>query len=549
MQVAAAAGRRRREDRLSTLSDDTLGRILSFLPAKEAARASVLSSRWRDTYAGVDAVSLDEQDRPFPGDPHPTPPFTTAITAALLARHNAPDPPPPLRVLRAVLNHYRHGDASAVDHWVSYAIKHAAPAHAGLEIDLRLRRAPLCSRRYSLRASEDVKEHGARLGRKRSRSPDPDPDEEEEERKQSNRRRTSDSGPDTDSEPDSHAPPEYTVPGRLFSCNALRSLSLGPCRLSPPDAVSLPYLEALVLTRVSDHERHVQRLIAACPRLAELTLEACGTITALYLLGNHRLRSLALRCCHSLAVVAVNGGMLRSLEYRGAAPVLSLSRGGGGQESFASCMVDVCGEEVSSAKDLAKLGEFLQLLASTKHLHLQSARLGCGIEHDALATSLPMFTSLLHLELTGQLPHCDGDAAIAAVSTILWRAPCLEVISLAFAPGPGNDELLARQSCRKDCKRGELAAAHQLRYNELEVLAATPAVRIPCLRSRVREIKLVHYHGGMAQRTLAKFLLCNAPVLDRLYCGFAPGPSWIQNKLRDEIQGWAMNKAENRIFD
>jgi hypothetical protein len=65
----------------------------------------------------------------------------------------------------------------------------------------------------------------------------------------------------------------------------------------------------------------------------------------------------------------------------------------------------------------------------------------------------------------------------------------------------------------------------------------------------VREINSVHYHGGRAQRTLAKFLLCNAPVLDRLYCGFAPGPLSIQKKLRDEIQGWATNRPENSIFD
>ena len=65
----------------------------------------------------------------------------------------------------------------------------------------------------------------------------------------------------------------------------------------------------------------------------------------------------------------------------------------------------------------------------------------------------------------------------------------------------------------------------------------------------MREINLVHYHSGRAQRTLAKFLLCNAPVLDKLYCGFALGTLWILTKLIDEIHGWAMNKPENRIFN
>ncbi|KAK1697914.1 hypothetical protein QYE76_014611 [Lolium multiflorum] len=85
-------GRRRREDRLSKLSDATLGRILSFLPAKEAGRASALSSRWRNVYAGVDAVTLEQPESPIPDyedygswsygrpvDPNPKPPFGTTV--------------------------------------------------------------------------------------------------------------------------------------------------------------------------------------------------------------------------------------------------------------------------------------------------------------------------------------------------------------------------------------------------------------------------------------------------------------------------------------
>jgi hypothetical protein len=88
--IAMQVGRRRREDRLSKLSDATLGRILSFLPAKEAGRASALSSRWRNVYAGVDAVTLEQPESPIPEQP----------TA----------PAPPLRVLRVALNHYRRED-------------------------------------------------------------------------------------------------------------------------------------------------------------------------------------------------------------------------------------------------------------------------------------------------------------------------------------------------------------------------------------------------------------------------------------------------------
>ncbi|KAM0844778.1 hypothetical protein ACQ4PT_056819 [Festuca glaucescens] len=186
-------------------------------------------------------------------------------------------------------------------------------------------------------------------------------------------------------------PPEYTVPVMLFSCAVPRSLRIGTCRLSPPAAISLPSLEELLLTRVSDEEGDVQRLV--------------------------------LRCCHNLASVAIDD-TIHSLEYRGAVPNTSLiALPGGSHASFTSCKVDICGKEVSSAEELTKLGEFMQQLASTKHLHLQSARLGSGFDHDALVT-LPAFTRLLHLELMGQLPRDkDGAADIAALGRILQHAP------------------------------------------------------------------------------------------------------------------------------
>ncbi|OEL14508.1 hypothetical protein BAE44_0024475 [Dichanthelium oligosanthes] len=69
-----------------------------------------------------------------------------------------------------------------------------------------------------------------------------------------------------------------------------------------------------------------------------------------------------------------------------------------------------------------------------------------------------------------------------------------------------------------------------------------------CLRSQVREINLVHYHGGIVQRALAKFLLCNAPVIEKLWCEFAEGPMWTQVQLMPEIKGWLINKSANTHF-
>lgn len=482
-------------DRLSSLGEGALGRVLSFLPSsKEAARAAALSSRWRDAFAGADAVSMEEPERPLrpsdyedrgcgcmdcgfgkPVDPNPPPPFATAVTAALLARHRRSGPDaPPLRALRVALNCYRREDASQVDHWVSYALKHTAAA-GGLEICLRLRRGAVCGRKYSLVARReagsleekdeedfdvDCEEEPRGRTRSRSQSMAEDSDEEEADRRAMPRRRRSVSGDEMDdaaasdydnhfadsppprprqpsaprspdsrsssnsddpagadrgrsptphglspprsrgyrsptpprspsqtpspgedddavsdaedsrSRPDWPVPswerppsPEYTVPRTLISCAVLRSLTIGPCSLSPPAIISLPSLETLLLTDVSDEEEDVQRLVAACPRLADLTLEACGTVTALSLLRNRHLRRLALRCCHALATVAINGTLLRSFEYRGAVPDASLLTFHGGRSSFVSCKVDICGEEVSSAKELGKLGKFLRLLA------------------------------------------------------------------------------------------------------------------------------------------------------------------------------------------
>uniref|UniRef100_A0ACD5W2T6 Uncharacterized protein n=1 Tax=Avena sativa TaxID=4498 RepID=A0ACD5W2T6_AVESA len=495
MQVVGSARRRRRHDRLSKLSDATMGRILSFLPAKEAARASAPSSRWRNAYAGVDAVSLEQPESPIPDykdygcgcmdcsygrpvDPNPKPPFTATVTAALLARHRVPAAPaPPLRALRVALDYYRREDASTVDHWVSYALKYAAPAPVGLELDLRLRRVPICARPYSLSATSS---------RKRSRSSDTAEEEEEGEK--------------SVSDDDSSRWPQYTVPVSLFSCAALRSLSLGPCTLSPPASASLPSLETLLLARVSDHEQSVQRLVDACPRLTDLTLEACGTVTALYLDDNNRrLRKLAIRCCHKLAFVAVDD-RLHSLEYRGAVPDRPLfAFRGGGLSKLTSCTIDICGKEVSSAQELTKLGKFLKLVAApTNHLHLRSARLGCGVEHDALLTSLPVFTSLLHLELTGRLPHRDGDAAVTAVSRILLHAPSLEVLSLFLDTDPG-DKILHERESWDDYKEGELLGAHPLRYNKHdEVLGRhhTAGGDHPCLSEETSIMNTLYVFYG-----------------------------------------------------
>ncbi|KAF0897091.1 hypothetical protein E2562_033641 [Oryza meyeriana var. granulata] len=226
MAISAAAGD---GDRLSKLSDVVIGHILSFLPAKEAARAAVLSSRWRHTLAAVHTVSLVEPDGP-------------------------------------VFDYEELGRYSPG--W--YAVKQADPT--GLELDLRLRRDPLCHRPYSLRRAgeseyeyhaekdvgyqetdeEEAQEASPKRARSMSTTRSEYNDEEaylyasvtREDRSPSPLHRSfSPRGSDDDEEDFLSSDEKFTrrytynqatavqtVPSGIFSCAALRSLSLGSCR-------------------------------------------------------------------------------------------------------------------------------------------------------------------------------------------------------------------------------------------------------------------------------------------------------------------------------
>jgi hypothetical protein len=321
MEIAAAdddakAKQRRREDRIGKLGDDVLGNILSFLPSQESARAAALSTRWRNVFAGVHTLSLEEPEIPLPDnkddddddnychspgyvrapvDPDPPTRFTATVTAAIVARHRGPTAASPLRALRVALNDYRNRESCAVDQYISYAMKHAGPA---LALDLRLRRAPL-----RCRGAPKVADAASVIGLKPQASceassrdaatvvPEQDRTVVDED--------VDDAVSSEDELQDKLPPAEYAVPTGLFSCAVLRSLRIGPCRLSLPPTISLPSLEELLLSGVSDDGHHVQTLISSCPRLADLTLEACHTVTCLSLFDTP-LRRLALRCCHNL---------------------------------------------------------------------------------------------------------------------------------------------------------------------------------------------------------------------------------------------------------
>jgi hypothetical protein len=491
------------DDRLSQLSDAVLGHILSFLPAFDAARAAVLSRRWRDTFAAVHTVSLNVRERPVPADDDfvglyllAAPPLSSLVTAALLARHRRGGGAP-LRELRVAFRGLRGVNHSVVEQWLSCAVGLALPG-GELHLDLRVLGDVACSLGH-----EPLDELDATCR-----------------------------GEVVDLGGDDHG--RIPAPTRLFSCAALRSLRLGPARLDhlpPQDAIHLPSLETLLLTRVAGA---VQRLVSACPRLADLTLEACADVTAIRV--QQRLRRLALRCCHDLAVIAVDGATeLRAFEYRGGAPGPSFLTcfDGPAPMLLASCTLDFTGGEPPELSEL--------LAGATTHLHLKSARLGVLVSSSAF----PESRRLRHLELTGISANKDATIIVDAVAKILHRTPNLETMSLFFLPEPLENIALHGQDDHDEAILG----LHQLRYDRRAGIAVPPDEVVPsCLRERVREINLVHHQGGVSQRMLAKFLLRHALVLERLCCAVARGPLWMQCRLVDEIRSWTTNKSARMLF-
>ncbi|XP_024315507.1 uncharacterized protein LOC112270957 [Brachypodium distachyon] len=582
MVRSGIAGTGRRADRLSKLDDGTLGHILAFLgSSKEAARAAALSSRWRDIFASVHTVSFEQPGLGYGGDDDdscgcPKRPWTfhLAVASALFARSRpAAAPAPPLRAFRLAMERFMWNDGATVDQWVFYALRHAG---AELELDLSLRRA--CDyyrfRRYGACGYRARQEEEAAANAPAAISQveeDHAVFEKEPPEPESGAAADDDAASSTDEAESRKSRPlrsdtGYVVPRGLFSCAALRSLRLAFCKLcctpAAAAAISLPSLSALHLSNVLDDagEGSVQRLVSACPRLADLTLEHCDMAGELSLLRNTRLRSLAVRCCHQLSSIAIDAPELRHVEYRGAAVVppggsasfLAFRFGPGGPPpSVISCKVATCGEheEEEEPGDLAL--HILQPFASTaERLHFLSTHMA-----GSAFARLPELPSLRSLHLNGRVPHDHVSGLAAATSRVLRRAPGLETLTLFFEHKRHDRYAFEQDGDSSDFRFDDEAGhldAHLLRYSEYDVLdapAAAASEPVPaCLRSTVSRIALVHYQGGRAQRTLARFLLRNAMVLEELYCGFAEGPLWIQTQLMREMEGWVVNEKACKEF-
>uniref|UniRef100_K3ZMI0 F-box domain-containing protein n=1 Tax=Setaria italica TaxID=4555 RepID=K3ZMI0_SETIT len=484
-------------DRLSGFGDAVLVHVLSFLPADEAVRAAALSRRWRDVPGYGGPINRN------PGVP--TPPVVNTVSAALFCRLRSGGGPAAAVPLRVRFQAFSGLNAGLVDMWLCCAMRQAGDE---LHVDLHLRGEVVCRRGYSLRRSVSAahadKEDGGQ------EEPASDGGEYDYYNKFGSYGGDKESDSDADGEDDDDpALPESE-----------------PADDSDEEEPPPPYKNDAV-----------QRLVSACPRLADLTLESFEKLTKLAILGT-RLRRLALRCCHDLAAVAADSSELRAFEYRGAVPAPSFLALRGGARKISSCALDFCGAEATDPPKLARLGDFLRLFVGVKRLQLTSARLGGA----GGALAFPAFPKLHHLGLTGMLPE-DDTAAVATVTRVLKRTPSMETLTLFFLPEPEDLE----DSDYYYIDEEELLDGHKLKYDRHAPLAV-PEVEILCLRERTKEISFVHYEGNLAQRTLAKFLLRNAPVVDEVCGEFAQGPLRIQTRLMEEIKGWVVNKSANTMF-
>nr|CAD39957.2 OSJNBa0072D08.14 [Oryza sativa Japonica Group] len=491
-------------DRLSDLPDELLGHILSFLPNVEAGRTAVLSRRWRDVFGCVDTISLEEYEGQRSNDwetffyeaeerkscsGH----LLDGLSAALLSRRRCNGRNLPLRRFGFAFDSITGWDVVFVDMCLHHVLRHASKE---LHLDLRFFICPICERGGCRKRKAKVK----------SRRETPEKSDDDEEGHLYSTRCG------------------YILPRKLYSCVALKTLCVSYAWLNVPESINLPLLETMRLTGPGNSGRDIQRLISGCPRLTDLKIEGAPNLRTLCILDK-RLRSFALRCCQNRRRAA----RVASVPPRRRAEDLVLHRPTLQQKPL--------GEEIG------RLGRFLDLFAGTTHLHVESARMGASMESKHFTSSLT-FAGLTRLDLTGCLP---SDGAANAVRRILEQTPKLECLTLFLVPVPKEPDYgyyYGLQEEDVDEKRRE-RDGDDLFTTEDESMFSS----IECLRRRVTTIYLVGYNGDeLTQRLLARLLLGNALVLERVCVKLVKQKLAWQLKQKHDIEGWFVSKSAKATF-
>ncbi|CAM0902251.1 unnamed protein product [Alopecurus aequalis] len=463
-------------DRLSALPDEMLQCILSQLPSDQAVRTSVLSRRWRDVYEAVPVVNLIDHKkgrRNYGSIDEVKVCFDQQVTGAILGKA----PGTPIRTLRLVAFYQPQ---ELLDQWIASAVSSGAE-----EIDVKLRYwhdsgRSLCP----FGSSQDL---------------------------------------------DRYQKKKYVkTQHQLFRCPTLRRLRLTNWKLDLPLSVAMASLETLFLEKIMDPNGLLERLLANCPRIADLTLQECPSLTEITVTSSH-LRSFAMICCHHARRVKLHSKCLRSLHYKGGLPDKSLFELAN-HSGVVALTVEIC--EDLSGKGPTEVAPVTTLISQCTGLTYLRLSVRPSMAYISLfMDDVRSLSRLRQLGLQGCLRNEDD---IRSVAVFLCDTQNLEVLSL----NPLGPQAPKKRQYFSDSESDDEYESDGVDYSGRVTDSLWPR-HIRCLDGKLRRINIEKYNGLQLQKILAKFLLSRTASLEEISVTLTAGCSC--HKHARELRSWRSN--------
>ncbi|XP_051212029.1 FBD-associated F-box protein At5g60610-like [Lolium perenne] len=464
----------RHADRLSDLPDEMLPHILSHLPSDEAVRSSVLSRRWRDVHKAVPVVDLVDHKEGRRGYDVKVC-FDQQVTGAILSK----PPGTPIRTLRLQAFYQPQ---ELLDQWISSAMSSSAE-----EIDLNLR--------YWHTSRKSICPFASSPG-----------------------------------DFDKYYKDAYVkTHHQLFRCPTLRRLRLTNWKLDLPLGKVTSSLETLCLARIMDPNGVLQQLISSCPRLADLTLQECPSLTQITVTSPH-LQSFAIICCHQAQRVQLDSHCLKSLHYKGGIPQNSIFKLAN-YTGVVALTIEIC-EDLSGKeqKEVAPVTTLISQCTDLTYLHL-SLRPSMAF-NSLFRGDVRRLSRLTQLGLQGCLRNEDD---VRSVVVFLCDTQNLEVLSL-FPLGP---QVPKKTQYLSDSESDdELIQDDGIDYSSRVTRSFWP-MHIRCLDDKLRRINIGKYRGLQLQKILARFLLSRTASLEELSVALTAGCS--RREHARELRSWKSN--------